>query len=325
MNTRARLNLRGIGWFLAIAFGLAWILTLPMYLDGRGVSSPWVQLILFINFTPAIATLIVTRWISPLAHVRRSTGLRWGAKGSYWGWYWLFGWLGLTILVMVAPFVGALFGHYPLDLQHFSGYRAALESTAQGQQTLSRWPLETIVQFTMLSLPLVTLLISPVNFGEEWGWRGYLLPQLLPLGQWPALLISGAIWGLWHAPLILLGLNYPQHPILGVGLMVIFCTIIGIILGWLRLATGSVWPAVLGHAGIDATSQFGAILMLTQVGVTYDTAQVTILGWTGWLLPLLFIVCLVVTRRLPVHNSPDTPSGTISMPLPLVASRQASA
>ena len=41
-----------------------------------------------------------------------------------------------------------------------------------------------------------SLLIAPgINaifaFGEEWGWRGFLLPKLLPLGQWPALLLAG--------------------------------------------------------------------------------------------------------------------------------------
>src|SRR5436305_814196 len=77
----------------------------------------------------------------------------------------------------------------------------------------------------MISFPLQALLLTPLAFGEQWGWRGYLLPRLLPLGQWPALLLSGAIWGLWHAPVILLGYNYPQHPILGVLVMVGTCAV----------------------------------------------------------------------------------------------------
>ena len=38
---------------------------------------------------------------------------------------------------------------------------------------------------------------------KELGWRGYLLPKLMPLGEKKALLISGLIWGLWHAPQVL--------------------------------------------------------------------------------------------------------------------------
>jgi hypothetical protein len=37
-------------------------------------------------------------------------------------------------------------------------------------------------------------------FGEEYGWRGYLLPKLLPLGELRASLIVGVIWGAWHFP-----------------------------------------------------------------------------------------------------------------------------
>lgn len=37
-------------------------------------------------------------------------------------------------------------------------------------------------------------------FGEEYGWRGYLLPKLLPLGELRASLIVGVIWGVWHFP-----------------------------------------------------------------------------------------------------------------------------
>ena len=54
------------------------------------------------------------------------------------------------------------------------------------------------------------------GFGEEFGWRGYLLPKLMPLGKWKAYTLVGIIWGLWHAPLILAGFNYPGFPVLGV-------------------------------------------------------------------------------------------------------------
>ena len=299
------LDLRGIGWFLAIAFGLAWLLELPMWLDGRGLESPWAGLILAVNFAPAVATFVVVRWISPLRYARRATGLRFGERGTRWGLYWAFGWLGLIAFSVAAPFVGAFFGLFSLDLSGFSGYRAALESSPGGQQILDLASIRTIALVVLLTLPLQALLLAPFTFGEEWGWRGYLLPQLLPLGQWPALLISGAIWGFWHAPIILLGFNYPQHRVLGVFLMIIFCTIIGTILGWTRLATGSVWPAVLGHAGINSSQVLGGVFVLTQEGAEYDTAQVFLTGWTGWILPLLFIALLVFTHRLPVRNAPD--------------------
>ena len=300
---REKLDRRGIVWFLAIAYIVAWLLAVPMWLSGQGPNSPWAVLITAMNFTPAIATFIVTRWISPLPQVRRTTGLRLGVKGSRWGLYWLFGWLGFIAFALAAPFVGRLFGLFPMDLTGFSGYRAVLESVPGGEQFMALGPIETVVLVALLSLPLQALFLMPFAFGEEWGWRGYLLPRLLPLGQWPALLISGAIWGFWHAPLILVGFNYPGHPVLGVSLMVIYCVIVGTILGWTRLATGSIWPAILGHASINAS--IGAAYVFGRVGVEYDQAQVTLAGWTGWLLPLLFVALLTLTRHLPVRKVPD--------------------
>ena len=52
--------------------------------------------------------------------------------------------------------------------------------------------------------------------GEEIGWRGYLLWELAPLGFWRASGLIGAVWGLWHAPIILDGYNYPSFPFVGV-------------------------------------------------------------------------------------------------------------
>jgi hypothetical protein len=236
------LDLRGIGWFLVLAFAIAWLLELPMLLNGRGLNSPWAMLYSAVNFAPAMATFAVVRWISPVQGVRKSTGIRFGAPGSRWGLYWLFSWLGFIAFGVAAPFVGALFGLFPTDLADFSLYRDSLENAPGGEQFLALGSMETVVLVGLLTLPLWALLLTPFSLGEEWGWRGYLLPNLLPLGQWPALLISGAIWGMWHAPLIVLGANYPGHPVLGILLMTINCMIVGTILGWTRLATGSIWP-----------------------------------------------------------------------------------
>ena len=62
-----RLDWRGIIWFLAIAYALAWFIDLPMYLDGKGLSSPWAALVVLQNFAPTVATFFVVRWLRPVA------------------------------------------------------------------------------------------------------------------------------------------------------------------------------------------------------------------------------------------------------------------
>jgi uncharacterized protein len=250
---------------------------------------------------PAVAVLVV-RFFFPesVKPIVRLTGLGLGRRSGVLG-YWLFSWLGLTLIGLGTPFVGALFGLLRLDLQNYSGYRELLLARLAGP-ILDRYSIQTVVLFQLASLLFAPLLNAIFTFSEEWGWRGFLLPKLLPLGQWQALILTGALWGLWHAPIVLLGYDYPFHPKLGILLMTIFCVIFGILLGWLRLATGSIWPAVIAHGAINAVGEFTYVVAAS--GQKIDTAHVTILGWTGWILPLLVILVLVLMKRLPFPNEP---------------------
>lgn len=229
----------------------------------------------------------------------QTTGLGFGRWPQSFG-YWIFAWFGLTAIGLATPFVETFLGMLHLDLENFSGYRHILLLRSGGEAALAKYSVQTLVLFqlgTFLVAPAINALFS---FGEEWGWRGFLLPKLLPLGQWRALLLTGALWGLWHAPVVLLGYDYPFHPKLGVLLMILFCVIFGILLGWLRLATGSIWPAAIGHGALNAVGGFPYVLADAKQSI--DTAHLTILDWTGWILPLLVILLLVVLKRLPVSN-----------------------
>jgi membrane protease YdiL (CAAX protease family) len=146
------------------------------------------------------------------------------------------------------------------------------------------------------------LLLGPiinifVTMGEELGWRGFLLPRLLPLGQWRAILLSGLVWGIWHAPVILQGYNYPQHPVWGVLLMTVSTVLLAVIFSWLYLATRSPWVAALAHASLNAWG--GLPLLFLAAG--FDTAYGgTIISITGWVVMGVVIGILVLTKQLPV-------------------------
>jgi membrane protease YdiL (CAAX protease family) len=150
--------------------------------------------------------------------------------------------------------------------------------------------------------PLINLIFT---MGEELGWRGFLLPKLMPLGQWKALIISGAIWGVWHAPAIAQGHNYPDHPILGILLMTVFCILVGIIIGWMYLNTHSPWVAALAHGSINAWA--GLPFLFLKPG--FDTALGgTLTSMPGWVVMGLFIGWLVLTKRLPVRAQEEAQS-----------------
>jgi len=138
--------------------------------------------------------------------------------------------------------------------------------------------------FTLLSLVLV--------IGEEVGWRGYMLTRLLDAGVPRPILASGLIWGLWHVPLVLAGL-YPAGPsrALSAVLLVVAATALGVVIARLRLATGSVWPAVALHLA------WNRIIIGGFDAVTAGDRAALWVGESGLLTALVLVVAAAVCSR----------------------------
>lgn len=118
------------------------------------------------------------------------------------------------------------------------------------------WPAVFVVNLFFASLT--------VSLTEEIGWRGYLLPRLTPLGPRPALLLSGLLHGLWHVPVIVLTSLYLSggHPVVVVPMFLVCVTGGGVFMGWLRLRTDSVWPAVLAHSAHNVAVAWSGSLLV---------------------------------------------------------------
>ncbi|WP_243788335.1 CPBP family intramembrane glutamic endopeptidase [Saccharopolyspora gloriosae] len=303
MNSR---DLRSVGVFIALAFALSWLVALPLWL-GDGLADPWFPFVpVAMMMTPAVAALVVVRFAERPPRKAWTLGL-WPLKPvpRVLG----YGALGIVVpiaLVLVALPVGALLGVYPADFVNFSAFQQALDEQAGAVELPI--PVGPLIAIQLAVLPLGAFLNLIPALGEELGWRGWLLPKLMPLGALPALLIMGVIWGCWHAPLILLGYNYPDAPgWLGVAAMIGMCVLIGAVFGWLRLRSGSVWPAALAHAAFNAAG--GSYLLFAEAGEHIDTTQATILGWSGWIVPLVLVVVLIATGRFaPVEPPPGPPA-----------------
>lgn len=298
---------RLIALFLAISFTLAWLFALPLWF-GEGLASPWFMLVaVAIMMTPAIAALIVVFFVERPAQRARALGL---TPFRPLGRFIAYCALGIVVpigLVLVALPVGALLGVYPADFVNFSAFEELLtaQAAAAGGAELPI-PVGLIIALQLIALPLTAFINLIPALGEELGWRGWLLPKLLPLGTVPAILISGVIWGLWHAPLILLGYNYPGVPgWLGLSAMVVLCILIGAVFGWLRIRSESVWPAALAHAAFNGSA--GAFLFFAMAGEEIDTTQATVLGWSGWIVPLILVVILIATGQFrPARPAADS-------------------
>jgi membrane protease YdiL (CAAX protease family) len=228
---------------------------------------------------PGVSALIVTRWV--LGESWRTTTLDRLGRRQYYLWAWFLPAAGTAIAALLT----VAFGAASLDPE-LHGIRGVMAS--QGFDP----PWLFIILGTLGGIALAPVINAPFAVGEEIGWRGFLLPRLLQLGirQWPASMICGVIWGLWHAPLILQGHNYPDHPYLGVAIMTGFTTLLGIIFGWLQLASGSVWVPTAAHEALNGIAALPIILL-----TPHDSAfGGTLASLTGWIPIGAFVVWLTL-------------------------------
>jgi len=121
-------------------------------------------------------------------------------------------------------------------------------------------------------------------FGEELGWRGYLLKALQGKKLFSVSFFTGIVWGIWHFPLILIGHNYPQHPIHGVGMMVILCVLLAPVMTYIVIKSKSVITAAIYHGSVNAIA---GISVLYLVGGNDLTNGLT--GFAG------FIALIIIT------------------------------
>ncbi|TCK64146.1 type II CAAX endopeptidase family protein [Curtobacterium sp. PhB136] len=296
--------------FVLIALAGAWAVALPLWLSGRGLGTPFATLfIVGMMFTPLVSAALV---LFLLGHRRPRPVLRflgvWPLRPvGRTIWTTVAAYLGGLLLPVAALVVAALAGWFPVDLVGFGGFHDVLQ--AQGLRSLPM-PIGVLVTLQLAQLPFVACFNAFVTIGEEIGWRGFLVPALARFGTWPALVGSGVVWGLWHAPIILLGYNFGRTDWLGVLFMVIACVLLGIVLGWLRLRTGSVWPAVFAHAGVNGAAGVGAVVAAS--GVDVSSVLRSPLGVAGWIVLAVVVLVLVLTgairRRGDLAPPPTTPS-----------------
>lgn len=264
MNTT--LDRKRIYIFIAIAFGFAWITALIVYLTGGIAHSP--EIIPGTKITLAYVLIAVVYMGAPtLANIFtrlftregwKDVGLRLHFKKSWK--YWLAAWLIPPVLFVIGAY--AFFLILP---QYYDPGLTTVKSMLPNQGQGFPIPIYLIIVIQMAQGILISPFINSLfTFGEEFGWRAYLLQKLMPLGTRKAILILGVIWGIWHAPVIAMGhnygFNYPLFPWAGIILMIWFTTLLGIFLAWVTLKSNSVWPAVIGHAVINGTAGFAVLL-----------------------------------------------------------------
>ncbi len=274
--------------YLALAFAVTWAIVITGWSMGLHENPQIAPYVLALSmFGPAIGALVCT--------FAFEKGRRVAALGLHFkpNWWWLFAWLIPVLLAATSVGVTVAFSQYPY-VDPATGVIALTRAMApEAADQLQDVPyLGAIIMVQALVLgALINSVILTVS--EELGWRGYLYDLWRGAGFWRYSVATGAIWGVWHAPMIYLyGHNYPDDRVLGIGLFTLFCMLLSPIMTLVRDRGKSVWAAGIFHGTINA---LGGLTILLVGGAVFPWNGIVGIG--GFAALAIGVVLVVLLQR----------------------------
>ncbi|QBD76868.1 CPBP family intramembrane metalloprotease [Ktedonosporobacter rubrisoli] len=263
-NETARRRSFSLGLYLLIVFGLSWPFQIVSVIWGRNL-----LLIIALNASAmmmvTVGTYICGRYI--FGDGFKGAGWNWGKPRHY------LAVLGLAAFLWLVP--------EGIDL---------LAGTLKLPAHLS------LVRFWPVLLPFITLI---PGFGEEFGWRGYMLPRLLQrMSTRRAILLHSFIWWSWHLPLTVgntvmgaIAKAVPGPTIIITAVSVILLSVIpvvchGILFAYIWNRAHSLAVSSVYHAAFDGMRDaLGAIIGLGPTAGIWANIVLLVLGlillWKG--------------------------------------------
>ncbi len=224
-------RIRGIVSFLLITFGITYAVEVALISVGvrfDPLPPPWVvPVIAVLMWAPAAGALVTVRFITKEGF--RVLNIRRGPLRPYL----------LSALVVPGAFAAIYALTWLLNLGEpdwgLAGFPGTMASR-HGDTSEVPPPWLVIPGALAASIVLAPFVNGIFGFGEELGWRGYLLPRLMPMGKPRAYLLLGVIWGLWHAPLVAVGFSYgPGNPALNIAVFLLLTTGLGVYINEIAL------------------------------------------------------------------------------------------
>ena len=281
-------NVKKVALFLGLTYALTYLLAICYFQAGGTVEPPGILIVgVIYMFMPTLGAVVVQKLIykAPL-----KGPLRIHFRPNRW---FLVAWL-LPLLLVLATFgVSLLFPGVTFSPDKQDNFRYLLLKPEQFGIAIETNRFAWAVFLTLLQGLLTGITVNALaGFGEEVGWRGFLQRELGPLGFWKASAIIGLVWGFWHAPLIVQGFNYPEHPWLGVFLMNLETLLTAPLFAYICLKANSVVAAAIFHGTYNGVS------VLAKMGLEGgNDLLIGPCGLTGFLVLAVANVGMVVFDR----------------------------
>lgn len=283
---------KGLAIFVGLTFLLSYLLVfIYLALGGKWVMPGSLIVATTYMFIPMVVAIIVQKHILG-EPIKGPLGISF--KLNRW---FLVAWL-LPVIIAFATLGVSLFLPTIEYSPQLAGFYESLESTLSPEQIEQMKAQAAVFPIHPFWIGLLQGLIAGITinaiagFGEELGWRGFLQKELGHMGFWKSSIVIGLVWGLWHAPIILQGHNYPEHPQAGVFMMIIFTLLLSPIFSYVRLRAKSVIAAAILHGSLNAT--IGLPLMVIKGG---NDLTVGVTGLAGFIALALVNLGLFIYDR----------------------------
>ena len=266
--TDKKLEQKRIGIYILFSYGIAWIVWILTGIgagdyENWGETTEYSFLGLMIMAAPAIGN-ILTRLITKEG--MENSFLHFSLKGKF----------KYYLAALFLPVLSGLITGIVSSLVYCGGISLEKINDQAGDPA-------GFAGYILYSVSACAV-ISYYAFGEEFGWRAYLYPKLEKLIGLPKTIIAGGIiWGIWHAPLTVMGHNfgqdYPGYPVSGIALMCVFCIFTGGMLAWLTKKTHSVFTASLAHSSINTCSGISFALTAPAVNEMISNNEISMFSF----------------------------------------------
>jgi uncharacterized protein len=285
-------NINKTTLFLILVFGISFFAAALFYmLGGQLRRTEGIVFTTFYMFLPMITTLIIEK----LIHKEEiKTNLLISFRINKW---FLVAWLVPPAISLGAFAISLLFpgvSYSPGMEGLFDRYGALMtpEQIQEMQASIDNMPIHPILMGLAMGLLAGITINAVAGFGEELGWRGFLVKQFGHMHFMKAALIIGVVWGFWHAPIILMGHNYPQFPVTGVFMMTIWCILLSPLFLYFTIKARSVIAAAVMHGTLNGTA--GLAILLIEGG---NDLTVGMSGLAGFISLIIFTAAFYIYDR----------------------------
>ncbi|MEE2524922.1 CPBP family intramembrane glutamic endopeptidase [Hyphobacterium sp. HN65] len=224
-----------------------------------------MESVTFIMWTVGLAAIITLKW--------EGKGL--GDLGWQWG-EGRYHWIALGL-----PFIYGTIAYSLAGMMGWAQFATPdMQAAFRADGPLANWDSAVALLPTVLIVFAAGVANSFARaLGEEIGWRGFLTPRLTQAwGFALATLVTGLFWGVWHFPALLFSeYNAGGNPIWEMISFLVLVVSLSAPMAWLRLKSGSLWPAATFHAAHNvfiqrildpmAARNEGDITMVSEFGI----------------------------------------------------------